>query len=141
MVLILQNDAPIPHVPIATNADFRTARTTTLVGFGRSEVGSGVKREVNVNIDQHADINEAETRLRFESDLEFTAGGRGFDSCNGDSGGPAYILTDTGRRVVGLTSRGFPPLGTCGEGGIYTRVDVHRDFIRQVAQDSGVDFS
>jgi endonuclease G len=141
MVLILQNDAPVPHVPIATTADFNAAQITTLVGFGRSEVGSGVKREVNVNIDRPTDINEAETRLRFESDLEFIAGGRGFDSCNGDSGGPAYISSSNGRRVVGLTSRGFPPRGTCGEGGIYTRVDVHSDFIKQVAQESGIDFS
>lgn len=140
MVLILQNAARTRPVPIATTAEFTEAQNTTLVGFGRSEVGSGTKREVTVSIDRHADINEAEARLKFESDLEFTAGGRGFDSCNGDSGGPAYITVGGSRKVAGLTSRGFPPRGTCGEGGIYTRVDVYRNFIREIAQQNEINF-
>lgn len=47
---------------------------------------------------------------------------RGRDTCNGDSGGPAYLF-DRGRYdIVGITSRGLNPSGKCGTGGIYTLV-------------------
>jgi hypothetical protein len=43
------------------------------------------------------------------------------------------------RKVAGLTSRateGFT--NPCGDGGIYTRVDTQRPFIRQVLQAAGI---
>jgi endonuclease G len=107
--------------------------------------GFGIKREVEVRIthlrrNQHDDLDDAEAELGFESDLEFTAGGGGFDSCDGDSGGPAYILAGGGRKVAGLTSRPFRQFSNpCGEGGIYTRIDANLDFVRQVAANNDVD--
>src|SRR6266545_3877279 len=92
-----------PQAPInivALNALDVQALQTTLVGFGNSDVlstkGFGRQREVTVDITEvrrspDDDLDEAEQTLGFESDLEFVAGGGGFDSCNGDSGGPAYI--------------------------------------------------
>lgn len=148
-VIVLQDAAVTPPVPIATTAELSAAQRTRLVGFGRNDVfntvGFGVKREVEVRIthlrrSQHDDLDEAEMELGFESDLEFTAGGGGFDSCNGDSGGPAYILADGGRKVAGLTSRPFSDFtNPCGEGGIYTRIDANMGFVRQVAEANGVD--
>ena len=139
-VLILQSNSNTPHVPLATSQELNNAEETTLVGFGRTELGSsGEKRKVTVPIHRHNDINEAEARLVFESDYEFTAGGSGFDSCNGDSGGPGYISVNNRFKLAGLTSRGYPG-GSCGKGGIYTRVDAHRDFIQQVAEESGINF-
>ncbi len=145
-VLILPHNAVTQSIPIATAQQIGNAQETTLVGFGNnnfsSTSGFGLKRQVSVGIDRHGDINEAEARLGFESDLEFTAGGNGRDTCNGDSGGPAYIIVDGALRVAGLTSRPYRTFNQpCGEGGIYTRVDVHRDFIRQVAQESGFIFA
>ncbi|HEY0171084.1 MAG TPA: trypsin-like serine protease [Pyrinomonadaceae bacterium] len=148
-VIVLQDDAATPPVPIATTAELSAAQRTRLVGFGNddvfSTVGFGVKREVEVRItnlrrSQQDDLDEAEMELGFESDLEFTAGGGGFDSCEGDSGGPAYILAGGGRKVAGLTSRPFSDFtNPCGEGGIYTRIDANMNFVRQVAGDNGVD--
>ena len=84
---------------------------------------------------------DAEEVLGFEGDLEFVAGGAGFDSCNGDSGGPAYIDVAGQRVVAGLTSRGTETArNPCGEGGIYTRVDVHLNFIRNVAANNNIAF-
>lgn len=142
-VLILPRNAITQPISIATTAEMRNARETTLVGFGNNNFsgtsGFGLKRQVSVSIDQHADINEAEARLGFESDVEFTAGGNGRDTCNGDSGGPAYIIVNGALKVAGLTSRPYRNFGQpCGEGGIYSRVDVHREFIRQIAQESGI---
>ena len=128
---------------MATTQEMQNAQDTTLVGFGHSNFnassGFGLKRQVSVAIDQHLNINDAEAQLGFESDLEFTAGGNGRDTCNGDSGGPAYITANGVLKVAGLTSRPFRTFNQpCGEGGIYTRIDVHGDFIRGIAQENGI---
>ena len=150
-VLILRENANTTPVPIADADDLIDAVRTRLVGFGNDNVestrGFGIKREVEVSItnlrrSDDDDFDEAEVELGFESDLEFTAGGEGFDSCNGDSGGPAYILVGGGRKVAGLTSRGFMTSTTpCGEGGTYTRIDVNMAFVREVAGAAGIDLS
>ncbi|MET0647932.1 MAG: trypsin-like serine protease [Pyrinomonadaceae bacterium] len=153
-VIVLQEAAHTPPVPIATTSELSAASpsVTKLVGFGNddvfSTVGFGIKREVTVPIthlrrSQHDDFDDAEMEFGFESDLEFTAGGGGFDSCNGDSGGPAYIVVggdNGGRKVAGLTSRPFREFSNpCGEGGIYTRIDANMDFVQRVAAADGVD--
>lgn len=149
-VLVLQTAANTAPVRIATTQEMSEATSTTLVGFGNnnilSTVGFGIKREVEVPINfirrtLTDDLNNAEFQFGFESDVEFVAGGQGFDSCNGDSGGPAYIGVNGVRKVAGLTSRGFDfSTNPCGDGGIYTRVDVHFEFIRQIAQQNGIIF-
>jgi secreted trypsin-like serine protease len=145
VLILLPNDSVTPPIQIATTQEMQNAQDTTLVGFGHSNfsgsAGFGLKRQVSVGIDRPQNINEAEARLGFESDLEFTAGGNGRDTCNGDSGGPAYITANGILKVAGLTSRPYLTFNQpCGEGGIYTRIDVHQDFIRQVAQQSGINF-
>ena len=148
-VLILRDPAVTAPVQIATTVELSDADDTTLVGFGNDDLtsttGFGIKREVTVPItdlrrDPGEDLDASEDRLGFESDLEFVAGGGGFDSCNGDSGGPAYIvLADGTRRVAGLTSRATATAtNPCGDGGIYTRADIHLDFIRSVAHNNDV---
>src|SRR5207253_5511293 len=137
-VLVLRKSATTPPASVAGVADLVAARTTTLVGFGNndpaSSKGFGIKREVEVDIvalrrAAGDDLDDDETRYGFESDLELVAGGEGHDSCNGDSGGPAYIKVGNANAVAGLTSRA-PDTATspCGDGGIYTRVDVQRQF-------------
>ena len=147
-VLILLSASTVPPVPIATTAEIAAATQTTLVGFGNDDTfstrGFGTQRQVTVDVthiqrDPAADPDPAGLTVGADLDLEFTAGGGGYDSCNGDSGGPAYIQTAGGRRVAGLTSRAIAGAVTpCGGGGIYTRVDTQRAFIEQVMQDSGL---
>ncbi|HEV3049261.1 MAG TPA: serine protease [Longimicrobium sp.] len=144
-VLILRADARTAPVPMASSEELARARRTQLVGFGNDDIkstrGFGTKREVTVEIARPLpdELDEREQNWRFESDLEFVAGGAGYDSCNGDSGGPAYIEVDGARKVAGLTSRAIHgAVNDCGEGGVYTRVDVHRDFIRQTMVDNGI---
>ncbi|MBT3224105.1 MAG: trypsin-like serine protease, partial [Proteobacteria bacterium] len=63
---------------------------------------------------------------------ELIAGGDGVDSCNGDSGGPLYLITEEGNFLVGITSRAaVPSTVPCGDGGIYVRVDALVDWIEE----------
>nr|WP_315239967.1 serine protease [uncultured Flavobacterium sp.] len=141
-VLVLSKNANTPPVLLATSNEINAARRTTLVGFGNddvySTVGFGTKRDVTVDIisirtSRQDNLDEDESRYDYESDLEFVAGGNGYDSCNGDSGGPAYIIVDGVRKLAGLTSRSTKgAVNPCGEGGIYSRIDAHVDFIKSL---------
>lgn len=147
-VLILRRASEVLPAKIATKAEISAATETTLVGFGNDDLhstrGFGKKREVTVPIrairkNPRQNLDSEEVQFGFESDVEFVAGGAGFDSCNGDSGGPAYIDVSGQRRLAGLTARGFESSATvCGEGGIYSRLDANLDFIRSAAAESGI---
>lgn len=139
-VLVLRQPAQTIPVQIATAGEINAALNTTLVGFGNedinSTVGFGIKREVSVPITSIRrttgdNLDADEIRYDYESDLEFVAGGGGYDSCNGDSGGPAYIIINGIRKLAGLTSRASAGAQyECGDGGIYTRVDTQMNFIQ-----------
>lgn len=65
------------------------------------------------------------------SDSEFFAGASGMaDTCDGDSGGPAFSTDDKGELLlVGITSRGTY---SCEGGGVYSSVTVFKDWINAV---------
>ena len=104
------------------DATMKKGTPLTLVGFGRTEAGAvGEKRKVQVELDWLTD-----------SGLEFFAGGDGKDSCDGDSGGPAFVrMPDGSYRLAGVLSRGSVP---CGEGGIYGIPYVATCWIRETYQ-------
>jgi endonuclease G len=149
-VLILDAPAAIPPAPLATTAQVAAAATIHLVGFGYNDPtlpkGFGVKREVDVPMGpvkrSNADnLTQFEALTGFHSNYEFVAGrkGLGKDSCNGDSGGPAYIDTDFGLVVAGLTSRATRDANVpCGAGGIYVRTDFFRDWVNGVLSSNGL---
>ncbi|HTO53199.1 MAG TPA: trypsin-like serine protease [Myxococcota bacterium] len=148
-VIVLRDEAKTPPVARASTSELTASPKTTLVGFGNSDVlstrGFGRKREVSVDIGflrgrtPDGQLDGPEHQLGFASELEYTAGGEGYDSCNGDSGGPSYVGAGSTYKLAGLTSRGFDDAhDPCGDGGIYTRVDVHASFIQQVAAQYGV---
>jgi endonuclease G len=147
-VAVLRADAQTPPVGIATSAELAAAPRTTLVGFGNTDPNStkgfGLKRMVEVDIrsirtSPNQDLDADEVRFGFESDLELVAGGSGFDSCNGDSGGPAYIEVNGSSKVAAVTSRATDDsTHKCGDGGIYTRLDKQTGFIREIASAAGI---
>lgn len=87
----------------------------TIVGFGQTESGeSGQKREAQVKLTK---VEQNEIEL----------GGEGIDSCLGDSGGPAFFVTEDKKSfLVGVVSRGKK----CGKGGRYGRVSQHACWIQ-----------
>ena len=141
-VLILQKQAPVAPIARASSAELEKARGIHLVGFGNDNpagtMGFGIKREVAVNMNvirrsPNEDLSEPEARLGFNSATEFVAGrkGSGKDSCNGDSGGPAYVGAGPDKRkLAGVTSRATDEADdNCGDGGIYVRIDKVRDWV------------
>lgn len=149
-VIVLAEDAGTPPVALASEDELAAAEYCALVGFGRNDptrpLGFGLKRETSAPIaalrrDIADDLSEAASRLGFDPEHEFVAGrkGLGRDSCNGDSGGPAYVLTTSGPRLLGLTSRATRErANNCGDGGIYVLPIRHLDWIRAVVAKHGV---
>lgn len=80
------------------------------------------------------------TLWNYDQDLMLCAGlpAGGTDSCSGDSGGPAVVVTDGVAYVAGVTSHG---LSTCAQAdypGIYTRVTAYTSWILNlIARESG----
>jgi secreted trypsin-like serine protease len=88
--------------------------------------------------EQAMDMGElyvAETPYRKRSQWEFIAGAPGSpDTCNGDSGGPAYARVGDRMLLAGTTSRAtYTAYAMCGDGGIYTLVPAFLDFVVQSA--------
>lgn len=133
-VLILAN--PVREVvprPIADRGALDGAFAVRLTGYGNTDVfssgGYGRRRMVDVP------IAGQDPKYGADFSREFVAGAPFLDrdSCNGDSGGPAYLQSGDGWYLVGATSRAtesaFRP---CGDGGVYTQVSVYEDWIRSV---------
>jgi len=109
----------VPIVPVLMGCEteiLQPGQDVTLVGFGLTEIGEyGVKHEVVAQVNG------------FEG-TEINVGGGGTSSCNGDSGGPAYVqLEDGSWRVFGITSRGVS--GDCYDQSIYGLIFEHAAWI------------
>jgi secreted trypsin-like serine protease len=120
-IVTLSEDAPV--APMAVNTSMNASwvgRTVTLVGYGVSngpaQSGAGIKRKVDVTIDQVGSGSFQYTTIQGKS------------ACNGDSGGPAYADVGGQTVVAGVTSYGDQ---NCQQFGVYTRVDAYLDFINQ----------
>ncbi len=146
-ILVLEEDATTQPVEIALEQEVNVEDNLMLVGFGYDHpteaVGFGTKRKVDVPLTNLEGMDEAlitqvENQHGFENNFEFHAGRKelGKDSCNGDSGGPAYIRMDGDVfKLAGLTSRAaFSADVRCGDGGIYTRVAPYLEWIYQVTE-------
>jgi endonuclease G len=139
-LLILRRPSKVEPVTCATATEISSAERVELVGYGNSNpngtMGFGIKRQVNVPMnvvrEGDEDLTDAEWSLGFNSYTEFVAGrkGTGKDSCNGDSGGPAYIMVDGKRKLAGATSRATDEaMNNCGDGGVYVRIDELSEWI------------
>jgi secreted trypsin-like serine protease len=112
----------------------------TIVGFGVRDPllqsSFGLKHELQVDIDGWGCTAARTLASGCRSDSElFIRGGRGNDTCLGDSGGPVFEARDGRWRLVAITSRGTRPRRViCGEGGIYVRIDVIADWISEATR-------
>jgi hypothetical protein len=82
-------------------------------------------------------ISDAVVDIIGERELLTRRGDSLGDSCYGDSGGPLYVPTDEGDFVVGLVSRGRSDVERdCGDGGVYTMLSAHLDWVAYAAGSS-----
>jgi len=117
---------PVPVLPFKQfDSVLKEGTPITITGYG-------------VTDDESAGVLfTAQTPYQRRSDSEFLAGRKGEpDSCNGDSGGPAYVSHDGKLFLIGATSRASAnSTAACGEGGIYSLVSAFDDWIKASADD------
>ena len=116
-----------PVLPAARLRDLVARQTQVVVS------GYGVTDDNNPANDRAGTLHIGETPYLQRSEFEMLAGGNGLvDTCNGDSGGPAYVILDGQRFLVGVTSRAaHDSVGNCGDRGIYTLAPAYLGWIEQ----------
>ena len=141
-ILVLERPATVKPRPIAQGAEIQQTKSAMVVGFGtintEGTVGYGIKRKLAKEIPITSISCSDPTDPKKYGCLpgrELVAGHRGLraDTCRGDSGGPLYIKNASGEYLLlGATSRGVKNgFTTCGDGGVYVRVDLCVDWIEQ----------
>jgi V8-like Glu-specific endopeptidase len=114
--------APLPYLRSAADALTGAVR---LVGYGnnngRANSGAGIKRQVTTS------LNDVTSKL-------LQIGDNKHETCNGDSGGPAFMNVNGVETIVGVTS--FGQVG-CTGGGYDTRLDLYTRFIDGYVQAAG----
>ncbi|NUO50465.1 MAG: trypsin-like serine protease, partial [Polyangiaceae bacterium] len=117
-LVTLASDAPVVPMKIVPSMDSSwVGRELVHVGFGvsngSSQTGAGTKRFVRIPI---ASV----------SSKQFSYASPGKNTCNGDSGGPAFAEVNGELLLAGLTSYGD---ANCTQNGVDTRPDAFKDFI------------
>ena len=104
----------------------------TLAGYGITEgtpaendpAGSGILRQVQVNIDQP---NYGKTEVLMDQS-------HGKAACHGDSGGPAFVRINGKNLLFGITSRGLmSEPNDCAHHVVYTKISAFSSWITQTA--------
>ena len=121
-VAVFLLDAPpptdaTPIVEIATRAP-TVGESVRFVGYGWTEVRRA---------GDYGRRTSLATEVTEVAEETFTYG---VATCNGDSGGPAFLLDGEVEKVIGVTSYGDSP---CAEFGVDTRLDAYATFIAAAA--------
>ena len=118
-IVILGEPTSLPVLPFNRQAlaAQSVGKPLRIVGYGLNDgtrqTGAGVKRQVL-------------TRLQSIAAMLIGVGDSRHGTCNGDSGGPAFMKIDGVETIVGVTSYGN---ADCSDGGFDARVDSDLAFI------------
>jgi hypothetical protein len=147
-ILVLQEAVQgVKPRPMAPTDLVEHATFVRAVGFGNTNfggtVGYGTRRMANLPIACVRCLpGDLQGRYGCDPDLELVAGGIGLDvdTCTGDSGGPILVERQPGDWcLAGVTSRMTREAQrTCGDGGIYVRVDKYADWIKRLVEENGM---
>ncbi len=121
-IAIVEYEGSLPlgfhPVKIAEPKDVSPGETITLAGFGANEKG-----------EYETIMKATEVPLKELGNSEFSTDESKAGSCNGDSGGPAFIQRNGEYQLLGLTSRGD---ARCRQIGIYTMPAKYQDWILDI---------
>jgi hypothetical protein len=127
-VLRFEGNLPKGYHPIQMLPEniLQAGQTTVLAGYGLNNgvthEGSGTLRKTSVQI-----VNPKHGQSEVTLDQR-----QGTGACHGDSGGPAYLLTEAGYSLWGITSRGHEdPNDDCSQFAIYTNAVTYKGWIDQ----------
>lgn len=147
LVLVLEKKSTVAPRVIADSASIDAATDGRAVGFGNVDstgsIGYGIKRMVDIPIASNAcrgTVKGKGTDAKVygcNRNVELVAGKPMLakDSCSGDSGGPLYIPEGKNWLLAGATSRATTSaIRTCGDGGIYLRLDKYREWIEDMTK-------
>jgi len=127
MLLLASEPTGVIAVPVLPMDDFddvvSSGNDVTITGYGLTATGDNAPS---------GRLFTAHTPYQRRTSTEFLAGRPGKpDSCNGDSGGPAYVNHDDVVYLIGATSRAsHDSQQVCGDGGIYTLVPAYESWLR-----------
>ncbi len=121
----LAQDAPVAPMNVASGMDSSwKGKELTFVGYGitnKNGAGAGVKRSVVMPI-----ASVSATTFSYQT--------VGKNTCNGDSGGPAFAKLGNDWVVAGVTSYG--DVG-CTQYGVDTRADAYASFLAETPSSGG----
>lgn len=141
-ILILKDKViSTPWRGLATNEMIEQAETITVAGFGSTEpgtggAGAGKRRQGEMAIKSKSCSGYDPVHLKCHRGLEMAAIGVNVDSCDSDSGGPAYVKSGDKWYLAGITSRHINESTICGSGSIYVRVDKYRTWIDKILKEN-----
>jgi secreted trypsin-like serine protease len=118
------------------DAHLKDGALVRVVGFGLTTAsGTGANtllEEATLPVTDATCTRDAACNPAIAPGGELAAGGRGTDSCFGDSGGPLYVDVLRNAAVLGVVSRGEANAGQpCAGGGVYVRADKVVHWIEQ----------
>ncbi|MEK6627180.1 MAG: trypsin-like serine protease [Bdellovibrionota bacterium] len=128
----LDQDAPadfnFSELTSALSAPLAEKTLLVQAGFGRTEA-SRTPASGTTGTLKHVDGIEVLGIVNDGKELLLKEDGKG--SCNGDSGGPAFVSSPNGKLIqVGINSRGNDK-DTCIGEGVFTNVAAHLDWIKR----------
>ncbi len=115
-VLITKTALPVPSLPMN-----RTALDPSMVGQNLRLVGYGINSGTDSQGSTAGTKRQTSSPLKMYDSLLINYGTSTHNTCEGDSGGPAFLTINGTEVIAGITSFGDK---TCKQSGYDTRIDV-----------------
>lgn len=130
-LLKLSEDAPadfkLANLPSVVLAPLKPKTSLIQAGFGKTQASRNSTTDTSGVLKQVSGI-EVIKLINDGKEMHLRENGKG--SCNGDSGGPAFVRSASGKLIqVGVNSRGTDPASCIGVG-VFTTVAPHLAWIK-----------